>query len=139
MGDGLRGPTLRGDLCGQRHEARMPLGLLVAAAVLVVHQVHQLPQMPLLILMAILKYKVDPACHTPPKHCEAAQKSAGQFFKQDDYSARRQLSWYEKQRCKGLVRAPHGIDTCKATAGLSPAKSCSIAVSRSSLRTMSSA
>ena len=52
--DGLGGAALRGNLGGQSHEAGVPLGLFVAAAVLVVHQLHQLPQVPLLVFMAIL-------------------------------------------------------------------------------------
>ncbi len=58
----------------------MALGLLVAAAVLVVHQIHQLPQMPLLILMPILKYTADHMCHIKFRFCAASKKSAKQSF-----------------------------------------------------------
>ena len=54
LGDRLRWATLRGDLSGQSHEASLPFALLIAAAVLMVHQLHKLPQMPLNIFTPIL-------------------------------------------------------------------------------------
>ena len=54
LGHGLQWAALRGDLRCERHEARAAVALLIAAAVLLVHQVHQLPQVPLIIPLTLI-------------------------------------------------------------------------------------
>ncbi len=54
LGHRLQLSALRGDLRCERHEARTAVALLIAAAVLLVHQVHQLPQMSLILSLTLI-------------------------------------------------------------------------------------
>ena len=54
LGHRLQLAALRGDLRCECHEARAAVALLIAAAVLLVHQVHQLPQVPLILPLTLI-------------------------------------------------------------------------------------